>query len=266
VPALRELQLAFAHAVFADDLDAFAPAIAPGRFASAQHFQVYRNNVMLSLTEALKAVYPVVLRLVSEGFFAYAADAFIRRHPPRSGNLHDFGSELGAFLSDFPAAAGLAYLPDVARLEWAWHQAFHAADHCALDLARLRRVDPQDYGSLRFRPHPSARLIDSPHPILRIWQANQADSDADQAVSLEEPGVPLLVVRRALEVEIEPLTRADHALLAQFSGGGDLDRASAAALAADPGFDLTRALQIHVDRCTLVDFSLGPDQRHDETN
>src|SRR6185436_9928463 len=78
--------------------------------------------------DALAAVYPVVQRLLGQGFFEYACDAFIRRHPPRSGNLHDFGAEFAEFLAGFEAASTLTYLPDTARLEWSWHVAFHAAD------------------------------------------------------------------------------------------------------------------------------------------
>ncbi|HLD13305.1 MAG TPA: DNA-binding domain-containing protein, partial [Burkholderiales bacterium] len=69
---MPELQRAFAAGVFAEDV-AVTRHILDGRFPAARHLQVYRNNVFESLVGALKAVYPVVERLVGTGFFAYAA-------------------------------------------------------------------------------------------------------------------------------------------------------------------------------------------------
>ena len=252
--ALRDLQRGFAEAVLTRDLDGFAHAIAPGRFTPAQYLQVYRNNVAVSLTGALQAVYPVVARLVGADFFAHAADQFIRRHPPASGNLHDFGAELAEFLADFGPAAELVYLPDVARLEWAWHEAFHAADHAPFDLARLATVAAERYEALRFALHPSARLIASPYPIERIWQANQPERCGDERIDLAAGPARLLVIRRALEVKIETLGVGEFALLSAVAQRAPLEAACAQALAADPAFDVTPSLQDHVLRGTVVDF------------
>ena len=253
--ALRDLQRGFAEAVLTRDLARFAHAIAPGRFTPAQHLQVYRNNVAISLTEALAAVYPVVARLVGADFFAHTADQFIRRHPPASGDLHDFGTELAGFLADFGPAAGLAYLPDVARLEWAWHEAFHAADHAPFDLARLAGVAADRYEMLRFILHPSARLIASPYPIQRIWQANQPDQSGEEAIDLAAGPARLLVVRRGLDVEVEALALAEFVFLSAVAEHAPLGAAFARAVAAEPAFDVTQALQDHVRRGTVVDFN-----------
>ncbi|MBI3574720.1 MAG: putative DNA-binding domain-containing protein [Gammaproteobacteria bacterium] len=255
LPSLPELQRAFAAAVYTDD-EAIARHVHDGRFPAARLLQVYRNNVFTSLTSALQAVYPVVERLVGTGFFAYAADGYIRHHPPASGNLHDFGDSFAGFLAGFEPARALAYLPDVARLEWAWHRAFHAADGGPLALAALAAVLPGHYGELRFRLHPSAQLLASDYPILRIWQVNQPDHASDAIVDLAEGGVRLLVVRRGLDVAVESLGAGDDALLRAFAAGQNLEQAGAAALAVAPDYDLPAALQNHVARATLVDFSI----------
>ncbi len=254
-PTLPDLQRAFADGVLADDA-AIVRHVRAGRFPAERHLQVYRNNVFESLAGALKAVYPAVERLVGAGFFAYAADGYIRRHPPASGNLHDFGEDFAGFLADFEPARALAYLPDVARLEWAWHRAFHAADGSPLALAALAAVPPARYGELRFRLHPSAQLLVSDYPIQRIWQVNQPDHAGDATVDLVEGGVQLLVVRRGLDVAVESLGAGEGALLRAFAAGQNLEQAGAAALAAESGYDLPAALQSHVARATLADFSI----------
>jgi hypothetical protein len=254
-PALPDLQRAFAAHVFGSEPAALA-YIAPGRFTPEQHLQIYHNNVFESLTGALRAVYPVIERLVGEGFFRYAADAYIRRDPPVSGNLHDFGNRFADFLEQFSPAAGLPYLPDTARLEWAWHEAFHAADAAPLDPATLAQVPPDKYAELRFRLHPSVRLLASDYPVLRIWQVNQPDYTGDPAVDLAEGGVRIRVGRRQLTVELARLTPGEQALLGTLAAQCTFAEACEAALAAQPDLDITAALARQVQDMVLVDFYL----------
>ena len=107
------------------------------------------------LTNALRLSYPAVRRLVGAEFFAGMAAQYIAAHPPRSACLNDYGGAFATFLAGFLPAAGLAYLPGVARLEWAVNRALHAPSAVALNVAALAGIDPQDHGrsaSRRIRP------------------------------------------------------------------------------------------------------------------
>ncbi len=249
---LRDLQAEFAAALF-DERPEMAARVRAGRFPAAQHLQVYRNNVVESLTGALRAVYPVVEKLVGDGFFRYAVHEYLRAHRPRSGNLHDFGDAFAGFLAGFAPVAGLSYLPDVARLEWAWHQAFHAADAPAFDLARLGAVPAERHETLRFVLHPSAQLLASVFPVVRIFEINQEGYGGDTSVDLAEGGVRALVIRRELTVYVEPLAAGEAELLTALAGQQPLGAAVSAALAVQPEFDLTDTLAGHLRRGTLVD-------------
>ena len=252
MPSLLELQREFSEGILHSAGPEFMRQVRAGRFAPERHFQVYRNNVFESLTNALKAVYPVTERLVGGGFFRYAAASYIPAHRPASGNLHDFGGNFAAFLADFPPARELTYLPDVARLEWAMQESFHAGVGQSLALQTLSSIPAEQYGNLKFRLSPSARLLASAYPVLRIWQANQPGSADDQNISLEEGGVKLLVIRRQ-EIEILPLGDGDYSLLSAFAAGARLAQAAGAALDAQADFDLKGALMRHVQQTTLVD-------------
>jgi hypothetical protein len=249
---LRDLQADFAAAVF-DERPEMAARVRAGRFPAAQHLQVYRNNVVESLTGALRAVYPVVEKLVGDGFFRYAAHEYLRAHRPRSGNLHDFGDAFAAFLAGFAPAAELPYLPDVARLEWAWHRAFHAADAPPFDFARLGAIPAARHETLRFVLHPSAHLLAAQFPIVRIFEINQEGYGGDTSVDLAEGGVHALVIRRGLTVTVEPLAAGEAALLTALAAQQILGAAMQAASAAQADFDLTAALAGHLQRGTLVD-------------
>ena len=151
---------------------------------------VYRRGVLENRGGALAAAYPVVRRLVGEAFFREAAARYAREHPSTSGDLNDFGDRMGDFLAGYPHAAALAYLGDVARLEWAVHESLRAADAAAFDFAALAELDERRYATLRFTLAPSVRRVASVHAIHALWHANQPEQDG--AARHEEPQRVLL--------------------------------------------------------------------------
>lgn len=256
MPSLRDVQQRFAESLVGDAA-AVLPHIRARTFSPERHLQVYRNNVTAALTGALADIYPVVLRLVGPDFFEFAATSYLRTRLPTGGNLHDYGDRFAGFLRDFEPARSHGYLGDVARLDWAWHRAFHAADAASLALEALARVEARHYPALRFALHPSVSLLESPYPLLRIWQVNQPDCIDDQKVDLAEGGVNLLVVRRGLSVEIESIGRGEFVLLSSFAKGLTLEHATVEALAAAPDLALDQALCRHVAAHTITGFAIA---------
>lgn len=255
--ALREWQQGFTAAVLDGAEDAFARHIRARHFSSERRLQVYRNNSRISLTSALEAVYPVVRRLVGEGFFRYAAAEYIHRHPSRAGDLHLFGDAFAAFLTSFEPVAELTYLPDVARLEWNYHQVFHAARHAPLDRQALMAIPPERQGELRFRLHPAARLLVSPFPILRIWQNNPQDGVDEELIDLAEGGVNLLIFRdEELDIRFQPLGDGDFALLHACAEGCAFAAACEQAMTAQADFDLPTRFSHWVAQGVVTAFDL----------
>lgn len=256
MPSLRELQTAFVDAIFggeeAAEGKAFHQALTP---STKRCLEVYRNNTYSNFTEALRAVYPVIERLVGAEFFAHAARRYVHDTPSLSGDLHRFGATFPEFLAAHPACRELVYLPDTARLEWLMHEAFHAADHAPLDLTRLAAVPPDHYDALRFCLHPTCRLLASAYPIHRIWQVNQADSSETATVDLAEGGVRLLIARTAASVELELVSAAEFAALDALAHEGTLGAAFDRAQDQDTSFDAEQFLRRRVVARTLVDFS-----------
>jgi hypothetical protein len=246
VLSLSELQAAFSRGVL-DPADAeIAESIVAAGMPAASRMAVYRGNLDANYTGTLREVYPVSLRLVGEGFFDALARAYARQVPSRSGDLHDFGEELPGFLEGFAPARGLPYLPDVARLEWAVHRVFHARAAARIDPAELAAVPPERLADVCFELSPAARLLRSAYPVLTIWRVNQPDYAGDQTVDLSLGTQCVLVIRRDLDVALEPLADADYANLDSLHRGRGLEHALAAAQRADPDFDLERFLAAHV--------------------
>jgi hypothetical protein len=243
MPALRELQAAIGSAMLGGDAGAAVREIEPDGLAPEARLEIYRHHVLTTLTSALEATFPVICRLVDRRFFAYAADSYLRAHPPTGPCLFEYGDSFPDFLAAFPPCRDLAYLPDVARLEWAISAALHAPNVDAMDPACLADVAAEDLPRLTFAVDPSVSYLESPWPVDRIWRANQdEDGASSDPVDLASGGV-WLEVRRAGDVAtMRALAAADYALRTTFARGGTLEDAAAAALGVDPHFDLTAAL------------------------
>lgn len=224
----------------------------------AQRFAVHRNNVMLSLIDALADEHPVLQALVGDAFFRAMASAYLRRHPPRSPVLLGLGEGLAGFIAGFEPAADLPYLADIARLEWLRIRAAHAADAAPLrapDAAVLAALqDPAQAARLRVVLHPSAAVLASAHAVVSLWAAHQQD-DALWSVDLSRPEAAL-VLRPNADVLVLPLPGGAAALAQALRGGQPLGEAAAAALAADAGFDLVHGLVLLLQHGAIVQFHL----------
>lgn len=258
MPKLRELQLDFAAAAFDNVNNGFDYSIRSDGLSSAQRIQIYRNNILLNLTGALKAVYPTICRLVGEGFFQYTAAQYMIHYPSHSGDLHQFGRFFSEFLSTFTPASRLPYLPDVARLEWSYHQVFHSARHASLDLEMLAKVPVERQEELRFQLHPAARLLESVFPILKIWQVNQENYSSDSVIDLAEGGVKLIIFRREenLDIEFHILSEGEFNLLSALAEEESFSTACERAITAQPALDIPAYFSHLVSQNVLVSFHL----------
>ena len=255
--SLREVQDHVRRALLEGPVGDLAPAIAEDGIAAEARLDIYRHHVIASLTAVLESTFPVVCRLVDGRFFAYTADAFIRREPPSGPCLFEYGAEFPRFLAEFPACRHLVYLADVARLEWAMNVGAHAEDVVPLDPSALARIDPTRVGELSFGFDPSLTLLRSPWPIDRIWRANQASVGAEPAVDLDAGGVCLEVRRRDDEVVFGALSEAAYAFRSALRDGERLATAAATAFAVDPTFDLVGALRALLEDGVLARFTLS---------
>ena len=217
---------------------------------------IYRNNYSGSLHEALVGAYPVVEQIVGADFFRLLAKNYIEHHPSRSGNLHEYGALLPEFLITFPPAQSLAYLADVARLDWACHRAYYAADIAPFDVARLQVIPVERYAELIWLCHPACAVLNSAYPLLTIWCAHQPGADKNFHVDLDSGGGTLLVYRTNDVVEVSALTAAVSDWLKRIQTGVTMGAAADATLAAYPDFELTHTLGNFVAQGVLVDFIL----------
>jgi hypothetical protein len=205
-----------------------------------KRFAVYRNNVVVSLVNALRAKFPATERIVGDEFFAAMARVFVTANPPRSKILHTYGDDFGDFIAAFEPVAGLPYLADVARLEAARTRAYHAPDAEPLTPTAFSNIDPQSVATLRLTLHPSLQVLRSSHPAVTIWAMNADEIELGPVDP--DAAEDALILRPALDVTVRALPPGGAAFLLALSNNATLAEAAAAAASEDARFDLTANL------------------------
>jgi hypothetical protein len=142
---------------------------------------VYRANAGALAERALAAAFPVLRQLIGEESFAGLARAFWQAHPPVRGDIAQWGAELAAFVAAAPTLADEPYLADVARLEWALHQAASAADDDAPVAGLERLAEAEALPRLVLAARAGTALVESPHPIGTIVGAHEAHESGEPA-------------------------------------------------------------------------------------
>lgn len=211
---------------------------------AGRRFDVYRNNVVGSLTEALRQGFPAVRALVGDEFFTAMARVFVRAHPPASKLMMFYGADLAAFLAAFPPVAHLPYLPDVARLEHAIRESYHSADAAPVSGAVLAALGPEGLAASRLVFAPAVRLLRSPWPVATIRAAAVGDGPPPQIWQ----GEAVLVVRPGFDPEPRLLPGGGGAIVAALMAGATPAEAATAA----PG-DLAAVFAILLSSGSVTD-------------
>jgi hypothetical protein len=241
MPSLAERQRSFGAALLDPVLPAPAGLVGPDGKPSSRRFAVYRNNVMIGLTQTLKDAYPAVHRIVGSEFFHALARAFVVGALPRSPMLFDYGAGLPDFIDRFEPASVLPYLADVARIERAWIEAYHSAEATPIGPSALSEIDPDVLPGISLVLHPSVRVVRSRFPALTIWQMN-VEGGVPGRVDLAAGGEHALVVRPEAEVEVRSIPKGSPDFIQALSSGRSVLDAFEQALLAEPRFDLAANL------------------------
>lgn len=233
MPSLAEFQQQFAAALL-------NPAL---NLDGAMHgLSVHSNTVMKSLVDALRANYPTVERLVGPEWFRAAAAIYARNHLPGQAALALYGEAFGDFLRDFPPAAQLSYLHDVARLDRLWSGAHFAADAAALRAEQLATLAPEALQLMQLQLHPSTRFAWCAHSAVTIWRFNRPPAEVPQAIEITDAEEGALFVRPHGAIEMLLLDRPAYLFLSQLHAGFNLSAAAIHVLEQNAGADLSAML------------------------
>lgn len=221
--------------------------------------RAYRANAQANAESALTAAYPVLQQLIGEENFRHLAHDAWQAMPPERGDLAQWGRALAEYLPNVPQLKALLqdhpYLPDVARAEWALHEAATASD-AQLDVQSFQLLAAHDPVQIQLILSPGCALIRSAYPMVAIMElhdarAIQAHAAAREHISIGEAQTAL-IWRRGLRPMIGAADAATSALIEATLQGQPLSVALEAALAKDAAFDFSAWLAAQVQAGVLL--------------
>jgi hypothetical protein len=248
-------QCDFGAALLDPDLPLPEGITGPDGKKAARRFAIYRNNVTVSLLDALAGIFPAIQRLVGESFFRDMARVYLVENPPRSPVIFEYGGSFADFLERFEPLAGYPYLPDVARLERAWLDAFHAADADPLQAGDLGAIPPERLAETTFTPHPATRIVRSRFAAVSIFSATREERTLDGI----RPANPEdgLITRPAHTVEVRRLPPGAADFFLALISGATLGEAADSTIVRHPEFDLPSAISAMLEAGVFSACSFG---------
>jgi Putative DNA-binding domain len=162
-----------------------------GRLTSFERLEIYNRQYWFRVIAAVSEDYPALNAVLGRERFDSMVLAYLRENSSTSFSLRNLGARLPAWLASYPKLAGpqRALAVDVARLEWAYIEAFDGASLKPLDWEDFAGLGPESM--LRLQPH--LQLLELQYPVdevaLAVHKANPAADVASNAASELRQGV-----------------------------------------------------------------------------
>ena len=223
-----------------------ASFIAPNsRLTAFERLELYNRQYWLRILHALAEDFPAVRAVVGAKRFEELSIAYLTEHPSRSFSLRNLGSKLVEWLSANPKWTGRrqALAVDLARIEWAFVEAFDNAERTPLTLEQIATLD--EGSRLALQPHVILLALDYPADDIALALHGKEKSQTSEAgVSHDDDDVPARLprIRRRptwvaahrvdLNVYYRRMDREEFQTLAAIRDGSSLGAALEAGFAA----------------------------------
>jgi hypothetical protein len=138
------------------------------RLSAAERVDIYANAYFYRLLDCLGEDFPTTLAVVGTDNFAALVKEYLLEHPPTEPSILYAGLYLADFLNDHPFAERWPFIADLARLERAVLDVFHAADAPALSLETLHAVPSEEWPALKLRTHLAVEIVHSEWRIADV--------------------------------------------------------------------------------------------------
>lgn len=209
---------------------AVADLVATGnsRLSAAKQLEIYREQFFLRHLEVLRDDLRALEHLLGDEGFAALTRAYLAAHPPTSFTLRDLGASVVSFVTTAAPWSEDPFVADVARVEWAFVEAFDAPDAPSIDGASIAAIPEESWPAARIMLQPSLQRLALAHPAHDYRLAARASADAENLLALAtlappDPRPTFVIVYRdgvsLLCLDVEPNA---FALLDELANGATL--------------------------------------------
>jgi Putative DNA-binding domain len=148
---------------------------------SFERLEIYNRQYWFRVIGAVSEDYPALNAVLGPKRFGAMVQAYLEENPSTSFTLRDLGGKLPTWLDAHPEYAGVRHhlAVDVARLEWAYVEAFDKASVPPLGEADLAGLLPDS--TLLLQPH--LQLLDLRYPVDEVVLAVRKNTPEIDIVS-----------------------------------------------------------------------------------
>lgn len=197
----------------------------------SERLSIYGEGYFLRIVDCLAAIYDSLKNVIGEHEFSHhVGREYLVKHPSTHRCIDNVGSHFADFLKRHAETKTFPFLPDLARLEWAYHESFYADEKPPFDFSSLENQPLNRWVTAKVEIDPSVRLLALDWPVDDIWRAD-GKWTRRRLKAVKSQRCPVLIYRRpdAL-VRVKRLDPAAFALLSALNEGKKFGDALKAAL------------------------------------
>ncbi len=124
--------------------------------------KAHANTISHARLVALEDTFPLTLEALGGEQFNQSSRAYVETSEARACDANTIGKPFPDFLQ---ATLTDRTIVELANIEWAWLESYHAAEAVPLSLSNLADLDEASLLALPVAPHPSVRLVRTLHPL-----------------------------------------------------------------------------------------------------
>jgi len=213
------------------------------RLSAEERVDIYANMYFYRILDVIKEDFPATLAILGDERFHNLVTGYLIEYPPAHFSISYAGDRLADFIRDHPPREEFPFLADLARLERALIDVFHAPDSVPLDAEQMRAISPEDWPALKLTAHPA-------HQILALeWNVAAILKSVEQG---EEPSYPvrddisMLVWRNRNRVyyrAIDPSERDELSAIAKGTTFAEICEVIAGGVEGDPASAINQRLE-----------------------
>ncbi|MCV2401802.1 DNA-binding domain-containing protein [Marinomonas sp. C2222] len=235
----------FKAALFSDDTGFYNEMSAATLAEQEARMNVYRNNVVVSLVDALGDIFPVSRTVVGEEFFHAMARVYVMENQPNSPVISEYGGNFSDFIRQFEPAKGVPFLADLAALEYAMltltnSEEFETLEHEAISQAFSSVEDPS---GLTLSLPPTTQILESPFALGSLYRAHFSDDQQSLNQIDINKAEYLLLVKSHLYSQLHVLSRDEALFIKGLTQNKNLEEALPESETFDLGEVLAKLIQ-----------------------
>jgi hypothetical protein len=256
--SLAELQKNFAKHIYNKSDSAIIPKISSKDICALERLNIYRNNVLGSFDDALTLTYPITKKIVGDDCFQSLIKNYHQKYTSTSGDLEEYGQLFPKLIKDLQSEHNLAYLSNIATLEWHYNLSYFSIEVPNINLKKLQSLDNESFMSLTLKTHPSCHLLSSKYPIYSIWEIN--NSDSREEVNLEKENEQYILISRAdFKVNVEQLSKTEYSFLNMIQKQNNIYKIYESLSIKNKNFDIGTLINKFISSKIIINFKTEND-------